>query len=138
MTDNSGNTVAQYQYDAWGNVISQSGTMASSIPYRYAGYQYDQVTGLYYLMARYYDPNLGRFITKDSIEGRVEDPITFNKYLYVLNNPLVYSDPTGHWEASDISMAPYMQTKILLLTKAWYSATTVAQRTAISHEAQAI
>ncbi|WP_431019326.1 RHS repeat-associated core domain-containing protein [Anoxybacillus sp. D401a] len=69
LTDANGNVVAQYQYDAWGNIISQTGTMASSNPYRYAGYRYDEETGLYYLMARYYDANIGRFITRDTFRG---------------------------------------------------------------------
>ncbi|XCS12101.1 RHS repeat-associated core domain-containing protein [Aeribacillus pallidus] len=49
-----GNIASSYQYDAWGNLLSQSGDMAAENPYRYAGYQYDEETGLYYLIARYY------------------------------------------------------------------------------------
>ena len=74
LTDASGNVVAQYLYDAWGNIISQSGSMASANPYRYAGYRYDEVTGLYYLMARYYDAGVGRFITRDTFHGFDNEP----------------------------------------------------------------
>ena len=63
----NGSIVATYEYDAWGNVTGQLGTMASVNPYRYAGYRYDEYTGLYYLMARYYDPSIGRFINTDNV-----------------------------------------------------------------------
>jgi RHS repeat-associated protein len=70
--------VAEYEYDAWGNILSQTGSLASENPYRYAGYRYDEVTGLYYLMARYYDTNIGRFITVDMIfryQALVDDDV---------------------------------------------------------------
>jgi len=89
LTDGSGNTVAQYSYDAWGNILFQSGTMASANPLRNAGYRYDKQTGLYYLMARYYDPSIGRFITRDTVQ-------TINLYNYTNNNPVNYIDADGH------------------------------------------
>ncbi len=96
LSDATGNVVASYQYDAWGNVISQSGTMASANPYRYAGYRYDEATGLYYLMARYYDAGIGRFITRDTFHGFTGDPQSLNQYAYVYNNPLKFIDPSGN------------------------------------------
>ena len=60
-----GTSVATYKYDAWGNVISATGTMASVNPFRYRGYYYDTETGFYYLQSRYYDPEIGRFINAD-------------------------------------------------------------------------
>ena len=96
-TDTSGNTAAQYTYDAWGNILSQSsGTIASANPLRYAGYMYDGATGLYYLMARYYDPGIGRFISKDTFHGFEDDPQSLNQYTYCNNNPVMYVDPNGH------------------------------------------
>ncbi|MBB6177498.1 YD repeat-containing protein [Anoxybacillus tengchongensis] len=50
LTDAQGNVVARYEYDTWGQLLSQSGEMADENPYRYAGYQYDNETGLYYLI----------------------------------------------------------------------------------------
>ena len=61
----SGTSVAAYKYDAWGNVISATGAMASVNPFRYRGYYYDTETGLYYLQSRYYDPAICRFINAD-------------------------------------------------------------------------
>jgi RHS repeat-associated protein len=105
LTDANGNVVAQYQYDAWGNIISQTGTMASSNPYRYAGYRYDEETGLYYLMARYYDANIGRFITRDTFHGFKDDPISLNQYAYTHNNPVMYIDPSGHLRIIGVNLA---------------------------------
>ncbi len=62
----SGDVVANYEYDAWGNILLQSGEMASINPLRYRGYYYDTETGFYYLQSRYYDPVNRRFINADS------------------------------------------------------------------------
>lgn len=76
--------------------------MASVNPYRYAGYRYDESTGLYYLMARYYDAGVGRFITRDSFHGFVNDPLSLNQYSYTQNNPINYVDPKGHWRVGSV------------------------------------
>ncbi len=67
----TGSTVAQYVYDAWGNIIAIMGTLAELNPLRYRGYVYDQETGFYYLNSRYYDPAVGRFINPDAAIGQV-------------------------------------------------------------------
>jgi RHS repeat-associated protein len=86
LTDEQGNIVARYQYDAWGNILSQSGALADENPYRYAGYQYDKETGLYYLIARYYHPTHGVFLSLDLDPGDEDDILTQNGYAYVNNN----------------------------------------------------
>lgn len=65
-------------------------------PYRYAGYRYDRETELYLLISRYYDPWSNRFISRDNLIGELDRPLTLNRYIYALNNPLGYVDPTGH------------------------------------------
>ena len=62
----TGSTVAQYAYDAWGNIIAMMGTLAELNPLRYRGHVYDQETGFYYVSSRYYDPEIGRFINADN------------------------------------------------------------------------
>ncbi|QQZ61577.1 RHS repeat-associated core domain-containing protein [Paenibacillus sonchi] len=62
----------------------------------YAGECFDPETGLYYLRARYYDPSMGRFLNEDTVEGQIDNPLSLNLYTYVSNNPLIYSDPSGH------------------------------------------
>ena len=81
--------MAEYKYDAWGNIISETGTIADKSPYRYAGYRYDDETGLYYLMTRYYDADLGRFISRDAVQH-------INLYAYSANNPVMFVDPSGN------------------------------------------
>lgn len=97
LTDEIGNVVAEYQYDAWGNTISSTGAMKDFNPYRYAGYRYDSETGLYYLMARYYNTKDGRFISRDTFHGFEEEPISLNNYSYTKNSPANYIDPSGHY-----------------------------------------
>jgi len=62
--------------------------------YKYTGKEKD-ITGLYYYGARYYDPTIGRFITRDPIKGSIMNPQTLNPYVYCLNNPMKYVDPDG-------------------------------------------
>lgn len=63
-----------------------------SNPYKFTSREYDGDTGLYYYRARYYDANVGRFLSKDPLGKIYED----NLYVYVKNNPLKYTDPTGN------------------------------------------
>ncbi len=65
------------------------------VPYKYTGKELDS-TGLYYCEARYYDPQLGRFISPDTLVESLGNPQTLNRYSYVGNNPLRYTDPSGH------------------------------------------
>ncbi|WP_171056241.1 RHS repeat-associated core domain-containing protein [Paenibacillus sinopodophylli] len=95
ITDASGATLNAYEYDIWGNLSSQTEEKISN-PFKYTGEVYDEESGLYYLRARYYDPSIGRFITKDTYEGEITNPLSLNLYTYVHNNPLIYIDPSGH------------------------------------------
>ncbi len=98
VTDSTGakvQTVAYYPYG--GTRANQSfSTPAVDVPYKYTGKELDN-TGLYYYEARYYDPTLGRFISPDTIVPNQYDPQSLNRYAYVRNNPLRYTDPTGHF-----------------------------------------
>ncbi|WP_308422756.1 RHS repeat-associated core domain-containing protein [Paenibacillus abyssi] len=62
----------------------------------YTGLGYDYTNGLNYARARYYQPELGRFISEDTYKGDMWNPQSQNLYGYVHNNPLIYTDPTGH------------------------------------------
>lgn len=96
IIDESGNIVNSYTYDEWGNITEK--TEGISNPIRYAGEYQDDESGLYYLRARYYDPTIGRFITRDSYEGDISNPLSINQYAYCVNNPLIYVDPSGFKE----------------------------------------
>ncbi|MNI31982.1 tRNA(Glu)-specific nuclease WapA precursor [compost metagenome] len=94
VIDENGTVVNKYQYDEWGNILQQEEKVPNS--FKYAGELQDEETGLYYLRARYYDPSVGRFISKDTYEGDVSNPLSQNLYTYVENNPLIFVDPSGH------------------------------------------
>src|SRR3989337_2706736 len=95
LTNSSGQVVNTYEYDPWGKVLSSNEQVSN--PYRYAGYRYDETTGLYYLQKRYYKPEILRFLTKDLYPGDLRNPQTLDFYNYVKNNPINYVDPTGLW-----------------------------------------
>jgi len=90
-----GAMAATYYYDSFGNILEQTGEVSNSI--LYAGYQYDEETGLYYINARMYDPVTARFLQADTYAGSLNDPLSLNLYTYCLNNPHKYVDPSGHF-----------------------------------------
>jgi len=95
MIDENGSIVNKYQYDEWGNILQQEEQVQNA--FKYAGEIQDEETGLYYLRSRYYDPSVGRFISKDTYEGQLTNPLSLNLYVYVENNPLIHVDPSGHY-----------------------------------------
>ncbi len=92
--DASGNLVSSLRYTAFGEVRAASGT--TSTDYRYTGQRSDAEIGLYYYVARFYDPALGRFIQADTVVPGVGNPVAWDRYAYSGNNPINYNDPTGH------------------------------------------
>ena len=96
LVDVSGAEVASYEYDAWGNVLSQSGSMASTNPLRYRGYYHDSETGFYYLQSRYYDPAMHRFINADSYASTGQGFIGTNMFAYCHNSPVAFYDTEGN------------------------------------------
>ena len=87
-------SVATYEYDAWGNV-SSSGRLAEINPLRYRGYYYDNETGFYYLQSRYYDPANRRFINADSYQSTGQGFVGTNMFAYCNNNPITAIDESG-------------------------------------------
>lgn len=96
--DASGTLVGKYKYTAFGvcEITLDTNGIATKNPIRYRGYYYDTETELYYLKSRYYDPELGRFMTIDGIEYIEPDTINgLNLYAYCFNNPIGLCDPSG-------------------------------------------
>ncbi len=97
VIDNSGNTVLSYWYDDFGQVSEYRESGNSLInEVQYTGAIYDELTGLLYLNARFYDPATGRFISQDTYRGERDDAGTWHLYVYCANDPVNYVDPSGH------------------------------------------
>lgn len=100
IIDTNGDIVANYEYDAWGKVLTADTDIAEQNPIRYRGYYYDNETGYYYLQSRYYDSNICRFINADlhEIVNVTKDICTgINLFSYCNNNPINNSDPDAHF-----------------------------------------
>jgi len=107
LTDPTQTVIATYLYDAFGNLLAQTGTAVN--PYLFTGEQFDSLPSLYYLRARYYDPSIGRFISRDPILSPMQrgdnffwalpylinQPQNLHPYIYVTNSPINYTDPYG-------------------------------------------
>ena len=100
LVNASGTSVAEYTYNAWGEVLTSTGEKASINPLRYRGYYYDTETGFYYLQSRYYDPVTHRFINTDAPEYSTMSAYGLNNsnlFAYCQNNPVAYGDENGEW-----------------------------------------
>ena len=90
-----GTILASYTYDAWGNVLTSEGSLATANPIRYRGYYFDTETSLYYLQSRYYDPAIGRFINADNYATTYKTSTGANMFAYCLTNPANCKDDGG-------------------------------------------
>jgi RHS repeat-associated protein len=93
LMDSTGAITDTYDYDAFGNLLSQTGTTPNN--YLFAGEQFDPALGIYFNRARYYDQRQGRFWTMDTLEGDPQSPPSLHKYLYTGANPVDRTDPSG-------------------------------------------
>ncbi|MFI0416546.1 MAG: RHS repeat-associated core domain-containing protein, partial [Candidatus Thiodiazotropha sp.] len=89
-----GSLQARYQYDAWGNERASTGSSWNR--FAFTGHEKDEETGLYYFKARFYDPQVGRFISQDAYLGEANTAPSLHRYLYAYANPTVYIDLTGY------------------------------------------
>jgi RHS repeat-associated protein len=93
LTNVLGAVTDEYEYDAFGNSFTKTGTTPNN--YLYRGEQFDSDLGLYYLRARYYNPQTGRFLSRDPEDGNPTDPASLHKYLYANGDPINGIDPMG-------------------------------------------
>ncbi|MBQ6023572.1 MAG: RHS repeat-associated core domain-containing protein [Clostridia bacterium] len=104
IANNAGTIVARYYYDAWGKLLSYTDTSGANIatvnPIRYRSYYYDTETGFYFLQSRYYDPEIGRFISPDdpdTLGASPNDVTDKNLFAYCDNNPVSRVDTGGEF-----------------------------------------
>nr|WP_285860591.1 MULTISPECIES: RHS repeat-associated core domain-containing protein [Paenibacillus] len=86
--------IETHRYDEFGVMETPTQT-DRAVDFAYTGYPYED-NGLYYAQARYYNPEAGRFISEDTYEGNILNPLSQNLYTYTQNNPMGYVDPSGH------------------------------------------
>jgi RHS repeat-associated protein len=104
ISDIAGAVAESYTYGAFGTSRGQAG--AASQDHLYSGEQFEASLGIYYLRARFYDPDAGRFLTKDRWPLSTSDTQTINRYVYVENNPIRLTDPSG-LTAKDMGSASF-------------------------------
>ena len=95
VTDATDTLKASYTYDPWGKLLNPMDPLGTKDKFKFTGEALDPQTGLYYLRARYYDPTVGRFISKDPLSGSAAILLSRNRYAYALANPLRYTDALG-------------------------------------------
>ncbi len=110
LTNEAGRITDRYAYDACGNLLKKEGDTEND--FLYTGEQYNANTGLYYLRARYMDPSTGTFISMDSYQGSLYDPVSLHKYLYANANPVMYTDPSGYFSLAECSIASSIQSTL--------------------------
>ncbi|MEM7127255.1 MAG: RHS repeat-associated core domain-containing protein [Chloroflexota bacterium] len=125
LSDGSAAISDSYLYDAFGNLLTSSGTTENV--YLFAGEQFDPYLNFYYLRARYMDPQLGRFVSMDPFSGFIFDPPSLHKYTYAHNNPVNLIDPTGYFSISDLSatVSAYTVLSTMVLTHFTFAMVTV-------------
>ena len=101
MTDKFGRIVGRADYNEWGEITYKEALSITSAYRRiwpeanYTGHDWDDVLGMYYAKARFYDPAAKRFVSMDPVKGNVVDPMSLVSYIYCVDNPLKYIDPLG-------------------------------------------
>ena len=95
LSDHSGNQIEVDSYYPFGRTNTASPQAGFQVSRRFTGQVFDAESGLYYYNARYYDPELGRFIQPDDVIQDLSNPQSYNRYSYCVNDPLRYTDPTG-------------------------------------------
>jgi RHS repeat-associated protein len=114
LTDEGSSQIAAYNYDAFGNLLNAAGGVENN--YLFAGEQFDNNLGDYYLRARYYNTRTGGFISRDSFNGDIYDPLSQHKYQYAHRNPISNTDPSGLMSLLDINISNKLLAKIIGLT----------------------
>ena len=96
LLDETGNVTKTYEYDSFGNEVNPD--KKDENPFRYCGEYYDKETEEIYLRARYYQPSVGRFITRDTYTGESDESLSLHLYTYCENDSVNAWDPSGHYK----------------------------------------
>jgi RHS repeat-associated protein len=115
LTNSTGAVTDTYDYDAFGNLINETGSTPNN--YLFAGEQYDPTLNLYYNRARYLNTTTGRFWSMDDHEGDDEDPTTLHKYVYTGDDPTDRTDASGNdFDLGSVSVALAVSATVLAIS----------------------
>ncbi|MEL4897197.1 RHS repeat domain-containing protein [Crocosphaera sp. Alani8] len=111
LADGNGAEIAEFEYDSFGNLRNSQGNDLGLTggDFRFQGQWLESNTDLYHFRARYYDPETGRFVSRDPVEIIEYEPESSNPYQFVYNNPHIYLDPSGEFTISEINAANAMR-----------------------------
>lgn len=118
LTNRDGELIQHFENNAYGKQVYKKATGVFAPTDKFTSQAYDADTGLYYFNARYYDPELGRFIQPDSLVQEPTNPQNLNHYSYVLNNPFNLTDDSGHFFSFIIGIVVQLVTSYLAKTLA--------------------
>lgn len=122
ITDGEGNLTAHNSYLPFGEIDQARSAGSDVVTHKFASQELDEESGLAYYGARYYDPAIGRFLSADSVvPGNGNEPQAFNRYSLADNNPVTYTDPSGHWSWKGVwratvnALSPYVKFAVALV-----------------------
>ncbi|MGM0562958.1 MAG: RHS repeat domain-containing protein [Pseudomonadota bacterium] len=135
-TDENGEILWVEDYKPYGERIRKE---EKSAPHKrwYTGHVQDDDTGLIYMGARYYDPEIGRFLSPDPVGFDPENPVSFNKYAYANNNPYRYTDPDGR-SVIAVALLAYAAFEVASVGYDSYPATTTLMDSGASDQEKAM
>ena len=119
MTDKFGRIVGRADYNEWGEITYKEALSITSAYRRiypeanYTGHDWDDVLGMFYAKARFYDPAAKRFVAMDPVKGNVTDPMSLVPYIYCVDNPLKYVDPLGLLKVDNITINSAVEGNVL-------------------------
>lgn len=108
LTDEAGNVVERLSYDVWGKRRFTTGapdlsdSIVASLDRGYTGHEHIEELALIHMNGRLYDPTIARMVSADPIIADPYSTLAFNRFAYVDNNPMTYTDPTGYWKIGRI------------------------------------
>jgi len=131
----TGGFSSELRYKAWGETRYSSGSTPTT--FRYTGQREESSLGLYWYNSRWYSASLSRFLSPDTIIPNPNNPLDWDRYSYVRNNPVIFTDPTGHFTDSELAqLMGYKSLEEMYMSDWWKEALNTEGILDLLHEAQ--
>lgn len=131
ITDESGNITDTFAYDTYGKQISRTGTSAVIFGYNGRDGVVTDANGLIYMRARYYSPDMKRFVNADIVAGQISNAVTLNRFAYANGNPVSFVDPLGlsveRGNSNSSELSPTIQLQLQKFLDEYYAGKTTAE-----------